>query len=309
MASQTLSGYATEGTQYSVDGSYYVLDSIPGSGNVLDGPITVAGNLTTTGNTSVLGSLGSAGPLTAATVNTSNVSPSAGQTTPLIVTGLAAGVTVTSSGPTIVNGGSVAVSATTGNLTMQSVSSNVLISRGATSSIGMSNDVTVLNTTLDGKINLTTQGNLGGINIVANGATGVVYLEGGFGVQLANASSSTSTPNRILATGSYTSVSTGNFEFPAGLYLNPGMGTFAASQLISGGINMVGNKGVFRSTSGDVASVVIFDPRVAPNGVALYGKVGTNAFAPALAVQNGSALTITWDLVSAPQSTFWIVVM
>jgi hypothetical protein len=71
MASQTKSAFATEGTQYGLDSSYYLLDTVPGPGSVLQGPITITGNLTTTGTTT------SQGNLSAPAVATSNVTSAA----------------------------------------------------------------------------------------------------------------------------------------------------------------------------------------------------------------------------------------
>lgn len=65
MASQAKGGFSTEGTQYATDSSYYLLDTVPGSGSVIEGPVTVTNNLTVTGSETVQGSLGVAGNITA----------------------------------------------------------------------------------------------------------------------------------------------------------------------------------------------------------------------------------------------------
>jgi hypothetical protein len=62
---QAKSGFSTEGTQYTTDKAYYLLDTVPGSGSVIDGPVTITGNLTTTGNETIQGALGVAGNITA----------------------------------------------------------------------------------------------------------------------------------------------------------------------------------------------------------------------------------------------------
>jgi hypothetical protein len=99
---QVTSGFSTESTQYAYDNSYYVLDSVPGSGDVLQGPITVTGNLTTTGNQIVQGSLGVLGSVNAPSVNGPAV---------LALTG-ATGLTATATT------GNVAVTATAGTATV-----------------------------------------------------------------------------------------------------------------------------------------------------------------------------------------------
>lgn len=58
MAAQVTSGYATEGTQYAQDGSFYILDTVPGSGSSIPGPVTVTGNLVVTGTTTLQGAAG-----------------------------------------------------------------------------------------------------------------------------------------------------------------------------------------------------------------------------------------------------------
>jgi len=62
---QAKSGFSTEGTQYGTDGSFYLLDTVPGSGSVIEGPVTVTNNLTVTGSETIQGALGVAGNITA----------------------------------------------------------------------------------------------------------------------------------------------------------------------------------------------------------------------------------------------------
>jgi len=62
---QSKSGFSTEGTQYGTDRSFYLLDTVPGAGSVIEGPVTVTGNLLVTGNETIQGALGVAGNITA----------------------------------------------------------------------------------------------------------------------------------------------------------------------------------------------------------------------------------------------------
>ena len=112
--SQALSGFATEGTQYAQDNSYYVLDGVPGAGNVLDGPITVAGNLVVTGTETVQGALGVAGNVNAPSMTSPAV---------LSLTG-ATGVSA------VATTGNANVTASTGNVNVTSTTSNVNLTAG-----------------------------------------------------------------------------------------------------------------------------------------------------------------------------------
>lgn len=146
MASQLKSGFATEGNQYATDSSYYLLDTIPGSGSTIAGPITITGNLVVTGTETVIGgqSVGGAqtvaGPITAP-----SLSAPTGQVTPLTVTGSLAGTTLTSPagaiGPVIVShpvgasitltqADNISVASTAGNVSMTSTAGQVSMSVG-----------------------------------------------------------------------------------------------------------------------------------------------------------------------------------
>lgn len=102
MATQVRSGFSTEGTQYALNNSYYLLDTVPGSGSVIDGPVTVSGNLIVTGSETVLGAQSVGGNITAPSLS----APST-QATPLTITGSLNGTTLTlpvsAPGPVVVS--------------------------------------------------------------------------------------------------------------------------------------------------------------------------------------------------------------
>jgi len=69
--SQASSSFATEGTQYARDNSYYLLDTVPGPGDAIPGPVTISATppsiaLTVAGTTIMTGAAGVSGVLTAA---------------------------------------------------------------------------------------------------------------------------------------------------------------------------------------------------------------------------------------------------
>jgi hypothetical protein len=78
---QATSGYATSGNQYNSTNSYFLIDSVPGSGDSIPGPVTISATvpavaLTVAGNEIVTGALGVSGFFTASSgVYTTGVQP------------------------------------------------------------------------------------------------------------------------------------------------------------------------------------------------------------------------------------------
>lgn len=147
MALQLRSGFATEGTQYATDSSYYLLDTVPGSGSVIVGPVTVSGNLVVTGTETVQGALAVASNITAPSLSAPPT-----QATPLIITGSLNGTTLTlpsnAPGPVVVShpvGASITLSSndnidlasSTGNITLTTnLAQSRLISGAASVLVG-----------------------------------------------------------------------------------------------------------------------------------------------------------------------------
>lgn len=135
MASQLRSSFSTEGTQYSVDNSYYLLDTVPGAGNIISGPITISGNLTVTGTETVLGAQSVGGNITAPSLSAPPT-----QVAPLTITGSSNGTTLTlpanAPGPVVVShpvGASVTL-AQNDNIDLASSTGNITL----TTSLGQS---------------------------------------------------------------------------------------------------------------------------------------------------------------------------
>jgi len=78
---QATSGYATSGNQYNSTNSYFLIDSVPGSGDSIPGPVTISATapavaLTVAGNEIVTGQLGVTSTLTASNgVLTNTIGP------------------------------------------------------------------------------------------------------------------------------------------------------------------------------------------------------------------------------------------
>jgi hypothetical protein len=325
MASQVTSGFSTEATQYAYDNSYYLLDNVPGAGDVLQGPITVTGNLTTTGNEIVQGALGVVGVATAEAY-----SARPGKTTPLVVTGTAGG----SGGLTLQAGG-------TGNIVLQGAAT-----------IGATASGNVALTSLGGSVGLQAGGGQATIDTLANGNVAIssltgttttssvvitnsntvgsatLTLAGSGGVTLAT--TGIARPMLFTSTGSMDLRPTGGFGVtPPGSVTGPALsvtlqgqvsmgnglvchGSASAPQLITGGFfQMTANKGFFY-TVGDATVIVAF-PRAfstsgAPTNTAGYGiikGIATNSYAPLVAYDNGAQ----FNLGFTPSSTNYFQIL
>lgn len=175
---QALSGFATEGTQYAMNNSYYLLDTVPGAGNVLDGPITVAGNLVVTGTETVQGALGVAGNVNAPSMTSPAVLSLTGANgLSAVATTGNVGVTSTAGTVTVTSSGNANVTSTAGNVNLTAGQFNVLVSptsvalRGpSTRQIGIS---ALFGTTID---------NVNAPLIVNPSISCVSYLNGNTGV-------------------------------------------------------------------------------------------------------------------------------
>jgi hypothetical protein len=146
MSLQLQAGFSTEGNQYAKDSSYYLLDTVPGSGSNIAGPITVTGNLVVTGTETVQGAQSVGGAQTVAgPITAPSLSAPTGQVTPLTLTGSLAGTTLTSPagaiGPVIVShpvgasitltqADNISVASTAGNVSMTSTTGQVSMAVG-----------------------------------------------------------------------------------------------------------------------------------------------------------------------------------
>jgi hypothetical protein len=325
MASQVTSGFSTEATQYAYDNSYYLLDNVPGAGDVLEGPITVTGNLTTTGNEIVQGALGVVGVATAEAY-----SARPGKTTPLTVTGTAgsaggltlqaggtgnialqgaATIGATASGNVALTslGGSVALQAGGGQALVQTLA-NGNVSISSLTGTTTSSSVVITNSNTVGSATLTLSGN-GGATLATAGfdrnmfftATGSMFFTT-TGLWSVTPTASVTSP--ALSVTQQGQVSMGNGLTCHGSVTNP--------VLITGGFfQMTANKGFFY-TVGDATVIVAF-PRAfstsgAPTNTAGYGiikGIANNSYSPLVAYDNGAQ----FNLGFTPSSTNYFQIL
>lgn len=325
MASQAKSGFSTEGTQYATDSSYYLLDTVPGAGSVIEGPVTVTNNLTVTGNETVQGALGVAGNITApglfapsaAALTVSGVGSNFLSMLPTgdirLITGTTAGTPadrITISNADVpgtlaqlngldINGGLVTLQAGAGgtgrlNLYNKGNGGLSLLNDCAGSSMLIQNatasaSLSVLNTGT-GNLNIT-NASTGStdLNIVNTNPTGQIYVTNSAGnVYITSGSAS----NNFILIGP--SAATG-----AGVTLSNGLsctGSFAAPLAIGASYVMTTNKGFFSTNQ---AICIIFFPSylgvgTGRQGIALISGIDGQAYSPLSATQDGVSLNLSF---------------
>ena len=197
---QASSAYSTSGTQYNATNSYYLLDSVPGSGDAIPGPVTItaappAVALTVAGNTVATGAVGVSGVLNAA----------GGLLTNAIGAGTAGPgglLELTSGGALNVTGGIVNVVASASDAVFRSVGP------GATTKISGA-QVSVLNPN-GGGMRVNQGETLFGFNCQFNEKTDLQHglsMKPGMGTYAAPATATAAAP------GAYTFTMTGNKAF------------------------------------------------------------------------------------------------
>lgn len=322
MASQVTSGYATEGTQYAQNGSFYILDTVPGSGSAIPGPVTVTGNLTVTGTTTLLGAAAapsfntntitapgpaatysSAGKLAVSTASTASDSltlTSAGGATlsaagvnalnlsspagPVVVTcGPAHAVTVQGAAISVLATGTAAINSSTAAATVNGTTGLTLATSGGTANLA---GPTVALTSGAGNINLTAATATSRVNIVNSASNGI-------GIASAN----------DAVTFGYDINLGGETFMTKGLAVGVGQGTFAAPQQVpqpTPGANVfqMTTQKAFLTTgvnAGGVAGVVVLFPTggaATQNWIPLVGQIGVGATNVASVYTNGASCIV-----------------
>jgi hypothetical protein len=325
MASQVTSGFSTEATQYAYDNSYYLLDNVPGAGDVLQGPITVTGNLTTTGNEIVQGALGVVGVATAEAY-----SARPGKTDPLTVTGTAGssgGLTLQAGGTgnIVLQGaatigatasGNVALTSLGGSVALQAGSGTALVQTQANGNVSVSSltgatttsSVLITNSNTAGSATLTLAGSAGATLATTGNFKPITFTASGnmimnpTGTWTVNPVQATTSPALAVESG-------GQVTMLNGLVCH---GSASAPQLITGGFfQMTVNKGFFY-TVGDATVIVAF-PRAfsvagSPSYATGYGVIkgiATNSYSPLVAYDNG----IVFNLAFTPSSTNYFQIL
>ena len=283
MASQTVSGFATEGTQYASDNSYYLLDRVPGTGSVLEGPITITGNLITTGTTTSQGALAApsvnvATGVTAQTVTCTEV--------------VAQGVRANRFRQPVGSTDPMSLEPNAGNRFDVVSGGNVNITTGAGGLMTLQGDP------VGG----------GGVIVKGRGPNGSAVLanEGDFGVFV-------NSPVNTVPQGCSVAVA-GRFGMTTGLRLLPNEGTFAvpaaATLQTPGGylFEMDGNK-AFITTGGAAFTLIVRLPVTDNNWVINYGAIGApSSLNVAQVVTGGSLVTFQSANLTLP-ITLWITCM
>lgn len=341
MASQAKGGFSTEGTQYATDSSYYLLDTVPGSGSVIEGPVTVTNNLTVTGSETVQGSLGVAGNITAPGLFAppAAAAPLAlvGSTT--FTGGVKISVPFGATGQVSVEGGGsnfLGLPAN-GNINLitgsvpGTVADRITISNAGVGTLTQLNGIDISGglVTLNGgqggtgNVRIINEGN-GGLSLSNSGASGLSITNASSGftdlnivntnptgqVYLTNATSGvyiTSGPAANVNVRIGPSAATGG-----GVSLTNGLactGSFSAPVPIGAAYVMTTNKGFF---STDQAICVVFFPQflgvgTAYQGIALISGIDGQAFSPVSVSQNG--VSATFAFLPGGNNFFKIVVV
>lgn len=338
MASQAKSGFSTEGTQYATDGSYYLLDTVPGSGSVIEGPVTVTNNLTVTGSETVQGALGVAGNITApalfapagAALTVSGVGSNFLSLLPngdlRLITGTTPGtpadrITITNAdvpgtlaqlNGLDISGGLVTLQSGvngTGRLNLFNKGNGglSLLNDSTGSSMLIQNatasaSLTVLNTGT-GNFNITNASTgFTDLNIVNSNPTGQIYVSNSVGNVYITSGPAANNNIRIGP-----SAATG-----AGVTLSNGLsctGSFSAPLAIGASYVMTTNKGFFSTNQ---AICIIFFPSylgvgTAYQGIALISGIDGQAYAPISATQDGVSINLAF--LPAGNNFFKIVVV
>lgn len=306
MASQVTSGYATEGTQFAQDNSYYLLDTLAGPGDIIAGPITITGNLSVTGTTTLQGpaaalslntntitapgpaaTYASAGSLAISAVTTASLAGARADVTAsaaggVNVTAAAGPVNLTASTGLVASAGNAIVvrstgpAGATGNASLTSINADAAIS-GQTG-------VTVITNTGTALVQAPTINMIaptGTISLNANGVASRITLLNsnlkGMGVL----------SQSDTATAGYDVQLVGELFVTQGFAVGTGQGTFAAPaqvpQPIPGAnvFQMVTQKAFLTTgvNAGGVAGVNVLFPVSSPstNWIPLVGQIGVTA--------------------------------
>ena len=301
MAAQVTSGYSTEGNQYAKDNAYYLLDTLPGAGDVILAPVTIAGPVGSPGLI-VQGTTTLQGAAAALSLNTNTITSGPAPAVhsasgPLTVTSTAL-TTVSGATTNVSSTGAMNVSASAGPVTVSangnnalslfSPAGNVAISAaGAVNAVSTAGPVSLSGATgatvAAGAGNLVMTGNLIGLTSATNitlqtaAANGVITLQNNTGGGLV-----VNGPGQASATGFDVRI-TGELNVERGFASATGNGSFAAPAVVSpaggGGyiIDMFGQKGFFQ-TSGAAGVVIIVRfpifPLITQNWVPVIGQIG-----------------------------------
>jgi hypothetical protein len=320
MASQALSGFSTEATQYGKSSSYYLLDNVPGAGSVIEGPVTVTNNLTVTGSQIVQNSLGVLGNLTAA-----GLAPPAGSTAPLAIVGSTAttgGVKVSvpagATGQVSVEGGGTNFLGlpANGNINLitgavpGTVADRITISNAGVGTLTQLNglDISGGDVTLNGgqgatgKVAIINEGN-GGLGLT-NSAGSLSIVNTGTGMFMQNNTINapmtllnTVGPIAILGdTNPGNSIRIGSGDSANGVFLQSGLsceGSYAAPIAIVGGVYVMTTNKAWLSTTATVNIIAL--PGALANGnrgVALIQAQAGRMYAPLSATCDGNFINI-----------------
>jgi hypothetical protein len=315
---QASSAYSTSGTQYNATNSYYLLDSVPGSGDAIPGPVTITAAppdvaLTVAGNEIVTGSAGVGGVLTASGgVLTNTVTATAGS---LVLTGPSAAL-VSTTGPVNVTAGAgqnvtvgasangTATLVSTGVTSQTTVASSHNVTVNATNNIAITADVGDINGTAAGSMNLSS--GVGNVVIDSGNAaflralTGSVYIlnaDTNFNNAVFIGGTTPFNPGLLVFNDMSVSVRALGAQFRGqvyqskGLYLDATDGTRSVPLSVTTVHQMAGNKGFFTAPIGTVSVQILFPPGI-DNWIAIYQQIGTNPTNIGLSVQDGQKYII-----------------
>jgi hypothetical protein len=308
MASQVTSGFSTEGNQYAQANSYYLLDTLPGPGDVIVAPVTIASavdspGLIVQGTTTLQGAASAlslntntltAGPAAAiySASGTQTISSATGTT----ITAAANGIALKASGS-----GGVRIAGGAGSVVDVSGASITLRSSGNISSAAANNNT----------LSATNAMNIGGASLGLS-AVGLASVQASSfiaasnnaagGMSMVNQNSSGYYVNSVNTAASlgYANLIAGEVYLNSGLAIPTGQGSFAAPATIpaagGGGYiwQMTGNK-AFLQTAGAAGTVVIvlFPTGVGTqNWVPLIGQIGVTSTNVAAAYTDGVSVVL-----------------
>jgi len=313
MASQVTSGYSTEGTQYATDNSYYLLDTLSGSGSTILGPVTVSGNITVTGTTTLQGAAG------ALSLNTNTITANGPAATYSSAGKLAVSTASTAADSlTLTSAGGASLSAAAGPVTVSTAGVNPLNLSSPAGPVVMTCGPAHAVTVQGGAMSLLAQG-----PVALNSATSGITINSQLNSQLTSSAGSVAVLGAgggILCQSAATAASSGagvelvnsSLALGRGVQLYPSMGTFAAPALatqVGPGhtFGITGNK-AFITTGGASATLIISPP---PFGgtqwIAVVGQIGNTPTNVASVVQNGGSIICTPSNILAPMTVYVLI--
>lgn len=310
---QAKSGFSTEGTQYTTDKAYYLLDTVPGSGSVIEGPVTITGNLTTTGSETIQGSLSVAGNITAP-----GVFQIAGAAAPLALVGSS---TATGGVAVSLPGGSTGAITLTGagtNSLVLPANGNISLTTNTTTTpadrITIANTIGPVFNGLDiSGADVRLVGGVGGggrLSMVSNGSGGVLIANTGGDIELITARPTPGSQLLLTNQTGPTNITVGNnpiypirlgcvFDSANGVQLVSGLLSQGASGPgavipIGVGLTMASNKGFF-STDQSICIVVFPGPLSNGNrGVAIVQRIAGLFFSPLSVIDSGTSVILSF---------------